>query len=189
MAVAGPVADRGPRLVGRKQERVRVAAFVKALPDGARALTIAGEPGVGKTALWRRAVHECTAAGYGVVVARPAEEDMRLALAGLVDLFEQTGVDADALLADDNAFARGRAVLAALPELAAERPTVVAIDDVQWLDAASARALRYALRRLDAEPVGVLATQRSIPSVVDPLAASPAEDPLATAAALPAGRA
>ncbi len=32
---------------------------------------------------------------------------------------------------------------------------LVAVDDVQWLDSASARALRYAIRRLDAEPVGV----------------------------------
>jgi AAA ATPase domain len=178
--VAGPAADRGPRLVGREHERARIGAFIAALPHGTRTLSIVGEPGIGKTALWRLAVDDCLRAGFGVVVARPAEEDMPLALAGLVDLFERTGVDADALLAEDNAFARGRAVLAALRELTAERPAVVAIDDVQWLDPPSARALRYALRRLDAEPVGVLATQRSTPT---------GEDPLAAADALPAGRA
>ncbi len=40
----------------------------------------------------------------------------------------------------------------------------MAIDDVQWLDPVSARSLRYALRRLDAEPVLVLATERLDPS-------------------------
>ena len=37
---------------------------------------------------------------------------------------------------------------------------VVAVDDVQWLDTVSAHALRYACRRLDAEPVVLLATRR-----------------------------
>ena len=40
---------------------------------------------------------------------------------------------------------------------------MLAIDDAQWLDSASARALRYALRRFEAEPVGVLATMRLWP--------------------------
>ena len=53
--------------------------------------------------------------------------------------------------------ARGRAVLGALRRLAASRPTVVAIDDTQWLDSASARALGYAFRHLEDERVGVLA--------------------------------
>jgi hypothetical protein len=45
MAPAGPAADRWPRLVGRDQERARVAAFVAALPEGARTLSITGEHG------------------------------------------------------------------------------------------------------------------------------------------------
>ncbi len=49
-------------------------------------------------------------------------------------------------------------------DLATESPVVVAIDDVQWLDPVSAGALRYAFRRLDAEPVLVLATERGDPS-------------------------
>ena len=83
---------------------------------------------------------------------------MPLALVGLVDLFESVGVDSDELLAADDPFARGRIVLDELRRLAAAAPTLVAIDDLQWLDAGSARALRYALRRLAGEPVGVVAT-------------------------------
>src|SRR4029077_9940906 len=54
-------------------------------------------------------------------------------------------------------------------ELAAERPAVVAIDDAQWLDSASARALRYALRRVDGERIGVVATLRAGTGGADPL--------------------
>ncbi len=56
---------------------------------------------------------------------------------------------------------------------------VIAIDDAQWLDLASARALRFALRRLDAAPVGVVATAR--PGIET-------EDPLGLLSALPPGR-
>ena len=55
-------------------------------------------------------------------------------------------------------------MLAPLRRLATESPVLVAIDDVQWLDPVSAGALRYAFRRLDLEPVLVLATERSDPS-------------------------
>jgi DNA-binding NarL/FixJ family response regulator len=164
--------------VGRDAERGRVAAFVEAVPHGARALLIRGDPGIGKTALWRWAVNECEVNGFSVLVTRAAEEEMPLGLTGLVDLFERVDLDAGALIADDNLFARGRAVLSALRTLSAERPVLIAIDDLQWLDQASARALRYALRRLDDDPVGVLATLRQ----------PDRDDPLTVATTLPPGR-
>ena len=158
--IAGVRAGRRGRLVGREHERARVQAFVAALPAEPRALLLRGAPGIGKTAVWRLALQSCTHAGFEVLVTRPAEDEMPLGLAGLVDLFEHVDVDTGPLLVEDSPFARGRMVLAALRRLAETRPVVIAIDDLQWLDLASARALRYALRRLDAEPVGVLATVR-----------------------------
>ena len=38
---------------------------------------------------------------------------------------------------------------------------LIAVDDAQWLDASSRTALAFALRRLDEDPVGVLATVRT----------------------------
>jgi len=178
-AVTGRPGGRSARLVSRDPERARVQAFVAALPRDAQALLIRGEPGIGKTAVWRHAVQECTHAGFEVLVTRPAKDEMPLGLAGLVDLLDHVDLDTTALLAEENPFARGRALLAALRRLARDGPVVVAIDDLQWLDLASARALRYALRRLDAEPVGVLATVRTGPD---------AEDHLAAASILPRGR-
>jgi hypothetical protein len=177
--VAGREVGGRPHVVGRESERGRVTAFVEALPRGARGLLIRGDPGIGKTTLWRLSVQECEAAGFTVLTTRAAEEEMPLGMTGLVDLFERVGVDAAALVADDNPFARGRAVLNALRGLASAGPVVVAIDDLQWLDQASARALRYALRRLDEEPVGLLATLRLMPEP---------DEPLATTSTLPPGR-
>jgi ATP/maltotriose-dependent transcriptional regulator MalT len=171
--------SRHPAAVfGRSGELTRLDAFLAEVPAGARALVIRGEPGIGKTTLLRFGVEEARRAGHTVLVARPAEEERSLALGGLVDLFEDTGLDAVALQDEADPFVRGRAVLEELRRLAGEAVTLVAIDDLQWLDSASARALRYALRRLDAEPVGVLATCRV-----------GSEDPLATSGLLPPGRA
>jgi len=130
-----------PGVVGRESELARVDAFLAALPQGARALVIRGEPGIGKTALWRAALGRCRAASFPVLVTRPAEEEMSLALGGLVDLFEHVDLDTEALLRDDNPFARGRAVLNALRLQTETGPVVIAIDDAQWLDLASAREL------------------------------------------------
>ena len=52
------------------------------------------------------------------------------------------------------------ALLNLLRVLAGERPLLVAVDDVQWLDAASAVALGFAVRRLRDEPAGFLLARR-----------------------------
>jgi tetratricopeptide (TPR) repeat protein len=51
-------------------------------------------------------------------------------------------------------------VLEALRLLAVDQPVPIAIDDVQWLDLASGRALGFALRRLDTVPVNLLVARR-----------------------------
>jgi hypothetical protein len=52
--------------------------------------------------------------------------------------------------------------------LARERTVVLAIDDAQWLDAATREVLAFALRRLDVDPVGILATVRVAPEAGAP---------------------
>jgi DNA-binding CsgD family transcriptional regulator len=52
-------------------------------------------------------------------------------------------------------------LLGILRHLAMSAPTLVAIDDLQWLDPSSARALAFAVRRLHEEPVAILGTTRA----------------------------
>ena len=57
-----------------------------------------------------------------------------------------------------------RAIAFAVFQLLGERgggPLLVAVDDVQWLDAASASVLAFALRRLAAAPAAILVARRS----------------------------
>ncbi|MGZ8605061.1 MAG: ATP-binding protein, partial [Actinomycetota bacterium] len=178
MGDRAPALGRTPAIVGREAEVLQIDAFVSAVPHGLRALLVRGEPGIGKTTLWRHGVDLSRAAGYAVLLTRPAEEEMPLSLVGLVDLFEAVDADAAVLLPETGPFARGRAVLDALRALAERTPVVVAIDDLQWLDSVSAHALRYALRRLDEAPVGLLGAIRH--------AVTP--DPLETATFVPPDR-
>ena len=71
------------------------------------------------------------------------------------------------LLAEPDAGADERAVgaafLSSLRLLASEGPLCLAVDDVQWLDAASLTALRFALQRLEDKPVAVLLACRGAP--------------------------
>ena len=165
-------------MVGRRFERERIDAFVSAPPPDARALILRGEPGIGKTTLWRYAVSRARELRLRVLVTRPAQEEMPLSGVGLIDLFEGTGLDTGSLALGDP-FATGRVVLATLRDMASLGPVVLAIDDLQWLDPVSARALRFALRRLKDDPVTVVATTRD--DSVEP-------DPLALARILPAHR-
>lgn len=165
-------------VVGREFELGVIQRFLTA-SDGPRALLIVGEPGIGKTTLWQEAVALARSRGSVVLVARPAESEARLAFAGLADLLagvpedlfaalptpQRAGLDA-ALLRAPSARAPDRRVVAAgflslLRAQAADATVVVAIDDLHWLDAPSARAFEFALRRVADEPVRVVVSLRS----------------------------
>jgi DNA-binding CsgD family transcriptional regulator len=157
----------GARLAGRDVELARVERFVESAAEGSRALLIRGVAGIGKTLIWRSALERLRGKRHLVLVSRPAEEELQATMVGLLDLFEALAdldldlVPAAVLDPDADAFDRGRAVLDALRRLADDRTVVLAIDDIQWLDPISRRALRYALRRLEDRPVVVLATERT----------------------------
>ena len=114
-----------------------------------------------------------------MIATAPSEPDSTLAFAGLGDLFD--GLPADvlaalpgpqrraldgALFVDDadlppsDLQALPRAVLGVLRNLAGRAPLLVAIDDEQWLDRASARVLAFALPRLREERICVLLARR-----------------------------
>ena len=167
-------------IVGRDAELASVRDFVASVSDGAAALVLQGEAGMGKTTLWTEGVAHAEEQGLRVLQARPAESETTFSFSGLGDLLAPVVDDALAELPDPQRRALalalmledaegpppdGRAVgvaaLGALRALAAEGPLVVAVDDAQWLDSASATTLSYGARRLEGEPVGLLLARRA----------------------------
>jgi DNA-binding CsgD family transcriptional regulator len=167
-------------IFGRDAELASLADFVAGISDGAAALVLEGEAGMGKTTLWEAGVEDAGERGLLVLRARAAEGEVALSFSGLGDLLDPVLDDALAplpsaqrgalsralLLGDDqgpvpDSHAVGVAVLNALRGLSADRALVVAVDDAHWLDTASAGALMYAARRLRDELVGVLLARRT----------------------------
>jgi AAA ATPase domain len=72
--------------VGREREVAALTAFLDSVLSGPSALLIEGEPGIGKTTLWRDAVRQARDRGYRVLQARPAESEARLSFAALADI-------------------------------------------------------------------------------------------------------
>ncbi len=155
-------------IVGRDGELGSLYASLdrRVAMHGPTAIALEGDAGIGKSTLWRAAVEAARERGLRVLASRPAESERGLAYAALGDLFE--GVLEEvlpelppprrralevALLVEDaageptDARALGVAVRSAL-QLLADDGLVVALDDLQWVDASSANALGFALRRL-----------------------------------------
>jgi DNA-binding CsgD family transcriptional regulator len=177
-------------LFGRDSE----TQLIDELLDGARdgrsgVLVVSGGAGIGKTALMRYAKEQ--AADLVVLRGSGIETEAELPFAGLHlilrPLLDRLGDlprrQADALRrafrlteadpADgDDRFLVGLAVLTLLAE---EAPLLCLVDDAHWLDAASADALLFAARRLEAEGVVLLIGTRDEPGTPWLLMAGQAE--------------
>jgi DNA-binding CsgD family transcriptional regulator/exonuclease VII small subunit len=165
-------------VVGRDEELDRLEAFVSSLEAGP-ALVIAGEAGIGKTTLWDAGIKLAGRHSRRALSARPAEAEVRLSFTAVGDLLDPVLGEVlpqlpapqrralEIALALEEAGEAGPdqravslALLGAVRALAREEPLLLAVDDIQWLDAASAIALEFTARRLRDEPVGFLLARR-----------------------------
>ena len=129
---------------------------------------------MGKTALLDYVAGH--APGCRVVHATGVQSEMELAFAGLQQLCKPLldhldrlpGPQGEALHiafglsagAAPDRFLVGLAVLSLLSDAAEEQPLICLVDDEHWLDDASAQALGFAARRLEAESVGLVFAAR-----------------------------
>ena len=179
--------SRPPLLLGRATEIEALGRMLKSVSGGqSGALAIRGEAGLGKTALLRYCEQE--ARGFRVLRTAGVESEMELPFAGLHQLCAPMLARLDALPPPQRAalgvalgmssgavpgrFLVALAALSLLAEEAAERPLLCLVDDVQWLDAASAQVLGCVARRLHAESVAIVFAVRE-PSVAPDLAGLP----------------
>jgi DNA-binding NarL/FixJ family response regulator len=162
-------------LYGRDAERSAIAALLNAARESrSGVLVLRGQAGVGKSALLRDAVAQ--ASDMQVLEARGVESEAELAYAGLHQLLRPVLGQVDGLPPPQAAavraafglqHARGEdrflasvAVLGVLAEAAERRPVLCVVDDAHWLDEASASALSFVARRLEAEGVVLLIAAR-----------------------------
>jgi DNA-binding CsgD family transcriptional regulator len=169
-------------IIDRREELAAVAQFVEAVPAGGQALLIEGDAGIGKTALWREGLRTARDRGFRVLASRSAAAETQIAFATVGDLFTATLDEALPALAPvqrrsleialllrepdgppPEPRVLGLALVSVVRALAREGPLLVGLDDVQWVDASSAEILRFMLRRLEDQSVGLLATVRGRP--------------------------
>ena len=167
-----------PTVVGRAAELDQLAALWRAAGQAGRCCGLAGDPGMGRTALLHEFAQRCRTAGAVVLQLTGHAAEQPLAFAAAAELLrtaqtvrpglvEELGTAGEPLavltgrrFADPGLATPGdlhrlhEAVLAAVEALAGrERPLLLAVDDAHLLDAPSASLLAYLARR---PPAGLL---------------------------------
>jgi DNA-binding CsgD family transcriptional regulator len=169
-------------IIGRREELLAFDEFLEAVPAGGQALLLEGDAGIGKTALWQEGSRLARERGLRPLTARAAPSETQIALTTVGDLFapvveetlpqltsvQRRALEIALLLREPDGpppevRLLGLALLSVVRALAEDAPLVLGLDDVQWVDPSSAEVLRFLLRRLQGEPVGVLATVRGRP--------------------------
>lgn len=164
-------------LLGRLPEQETLDGLLRAVRGGqSRALVLRGEAGSGKTALLDHLVAQ---AGFARLLrASGVESESEMAYsalqqlcAPLLDHLDVLAVPQRAALSTAFGLATGPAperllvglaVLGLFAEGARQQPLVCVVDDMQWVDDASALILGFVARRLSAESVALVFAARDV---------------------------
>jgi DNA-binding CsgD family transcriptional regulator len=172
----GDSRDAG-QLVGRESVMERIRAFLAAARAHGEALLVTGEPGVGKTVLLDTASEAAAALGMRILRAAGVQFEAGTSFSGLNQvLLPLLGALPQLPAAHRNAlnialgFGNGpppgrlvvsNAALVLLRQAATARPVLIIVDDVEWLDRASAGVLSFVARRLAGSQVGLMGASRT----------------------------
>lgn len=165
----------GP-LLGRDAEIELLASLLDGIHGGGGALVLHGEPGIGKSRLLAVAAASARERGFTVLSTTGVQSEAHLAFAGLHQLLrplrfraaelpaaQRAALDAALGLGQEPAPERFRiamAVLDLLSEVATDAPLLVLAEDAQWLDGPTTEVLAFVARRLQSDPVALLAAVR-----------------------------
>ncbi len=176
------VADAGPRrlpgsLLGRDRELAMISEFLDRAGRGGDAMLVTGEPGAGKTVLLDAAAERAMACGAQVLRASGVEFEADVPFAGLhqvlgplVEQFEQLRHPHREALNVALGFGGGpapdrllvcSATLTLVRQVSKVRPLLIIVDDLHWVDRATAPVLGFLARRLAGIAAGFLAALRT----------------------------
>jgi DNA-binding CsgD family transcriptional regulator len=172
----GSVRDEAAPLLGRGQEQALLTSLLDDVDAGGRALVLRGEPGIGKSRLLSEAADAARCRGMTVLTATGVQSEAHLPFAGLHQLLRPVRGRAAALpsvqrAALDAAFGLTREVapehyriaMAALDlvaEVAGDAPVLLVVEDAHWLDRPTADVLAFLARRIESDPIILLAAAR-----------------------------
>jgi len=163
-------------LLGREDELRLLTSLLDGVEGVGGALVLRGEPGVGKSRLLSEAAALARDQGFTVLSTTGVQFEAHLAFAGLHQVLRPVRSSMERLpevqravletafgLREDPAPERFRIAMAALDllgEVATEAPLLIVVDDIQWLDRPSFEALAFIARRVQSDPIVLLAAAR-----------------------------
>ncbi len=142
-----------PFLIGRERELALLRATLTGLAEGrGGCVWVAGEPGVGKSALLATALASVDTTGYRVLWK--AGDELVRSLALSADSIDPTTATVDRMLQF-------------IARTSAQSPLVVVVDDMQWADDAGLLAWSRAARRTRQLPFVLIGACRTVPRAAE----------------------
>ena len=180
----GTVRDEVAPVVGRGQEQALLTSVLDDVATRGQALLLRGEAGIGKSRLLSDTAQAARERGMAVLTATGVQSEAHLPFAGLHQMLrpvrgraadlpsvQRAALDAAFGLTDDVAPEPYRIAMAALDlvsEVAADAPLLLVAEDAQWLDRPTLEVLAFVGRRIESDPIVLLAAARDgYPSVLD----------------------
>jgi DNA-binding CsgD family transcriptional regulator len=174
--------ERSP-LLGRSEEQQLLESLLDDVLTRGRALVVRGEPGIGKSRLLEETAHGARERGMTVLTTMGVQSEAHLPFAGLHQLLrpvrararelrdvQRAALDAAFGLTDEAApehFRIAMAVLDLLSDVATDAALLLVVDDAQWLDRPTSNVLPFVARRIESDPILLLAATRDgYPSVL-----------------------
>src|ERR671917_306702 len=166
----------GDPIFGRERELAKLEGLVDELSEHGAALLVRGEPGIGRSTLLAAASQRAEAAGMRVLRTTGVQSEAQLPFAGLHQLVFPVLGHAEHLPAPQRTallaafgmveaevtdrFLVALALLELLSDVAEQEPLLVVAEDAHWLDRSTASVLGFIARRVEHEPIIVLAASR-----------------------------
>ncbi|HEX6583360.1 MAG TPA: ATP-binding protein, partial [Thermoleophilaceae bacterium] len=163
-------------LLGREAELEQLTGLLDAVDRHGAAVVIRGEPGIGKSRLVSEVADLARRRNMTVLASSGVQSEARLAFAGLGQLLRPLRAESAQLPPSHRAvldaalgvggesppehFRIALAVLDLLSEAATDHPLLLIAEDAHWLDQPTLDILSFVARRLESEPIVLLAAAR-----------------------------
>ena len=172
----GTARDEAAPLLGRAEEQSLLTSLLDEVGDRGQALVFRGEPGIGKSRLLSVAARAARERGMTVLRRAGVQSEAHVPFAGLHQLLrpvrervvELPPVQRDALdaafgLTGEVAPEHYRIAMASLDlvsDVAGDAPVLLVVEDAHWLDRPTADVLAFVARRIESDPIVLLAAAR-----------------------------